>query len=101
MDGDVTRSQFPSDQPSHTGTLHRQSPARASIVKLGDVGAGHNQPDTPLAEAIHARALEPSDGQAYRRGRNRGSTPAYSDNGGAACVGSRLISSFSCLPGLK
>ena len=101
MDRDDTRSQFPSDQPSQTGRLHRQSPARASIVKPGDVGAGHNQPDTPLAEAIQARALEPSDGQIYGRGRNRGSTLAYSDNGGAACVGSRLINSFSSLPGLK
>ena len=101
MDCDDTRSQLPSDRPSHTGRFHRQSPAKASIVKPGDVGAGHNQPGTPLAEAIHARALEPSDGQAYRRGRNRGSTPAYSDNGGTACVGSRLINSFNSLPGLK
>ena len=35
---------------------------RASIVKPGNVEAGHDQPDTPLAEAIQARALEPSDG---------------------------------------
>ena len=101
MDGDDTRSQLPSDRPFHSGTLHRQSPARASIVKPCNVGAGHNQPDTPLAEAIQARALEPTDGQTYRRGRNCGSTPAYSDNGGAACAGSRLISSFISLPGLK
>ncbi len=81
--------------------MHRQSPARASIVKPGDVGASHNQPDTPLAEAIQARARERTDGQVYRRGRSRGATPAYSDNGGTVCVGSRLISSFNSLPGLK
>ena len=76
MDGDDTKSQLPLDQPGHTGTLHRQPPARASIVKPGNVWAGHNHPDTPLAEAFQVRALEPTDGQAYRRGRSRSSTPA-------------------------
>ena len=37
-----------------------------------------------------------------RRRRDDGSTPAYLDNGGGTgCPGSRLISSFSSLPGLK
>ena len=57
--------------------------------------------DTPLAEAIHARSREPSDEYRLRTAGQRFDA-GYSDNGGGTgCAGSRLISSFSPLPGLK
>ena len=56
----------------------------------------------PLAaEAIHALSPEPSDEHRPRTAGQRFDA-VYSDNGvGTGCGGSRLISSFRSLPGLK
>ena len=56
--------------------------------------------DTPLAEASPPASAEPSDGHRPRTAGQRFDT-SYSDNGGAGGAASRLISSFSSLPGLK
>ena len=54
------RSARPPSRGNSTGSRARTDVlrgVRASIVKPGDVEAGHDQPDTPLAEAPHRRAV--------------------------------------------
>ena len=57
--------------------------------------------DTPLAEAIRARSREPSDEYRPRTAGKQFDAGYSDDGGGAGSSGSRLISAFSSLPGLK
>ena len=88
-------------------TLGRAKAAQSVLRESGGKrGAEESRErlDTPLTEASHARHPELSDESHEHRPRvgGEGFDGGWSGNRGAAgCVGARLISSLSSLPGLK
>ena len=104
---DLLRNDNPCDVEA--GQLSMAGRIRPAITSLQPARAvchparaGAERLDTPLAEAIHARSLEPSrrtpaadGGIAVRR------RPARTAAAIRSYAGSRLINSFSSLPDLK